>query len=410
MKQIIEGECFERFRQRYMRAARKEKSEMLSNFCQLTGCHRKHAVRLFRKREAGRPANPGKRGPKSRYDFPAVINGLRLAYKVTDQMCSVLLKGAIRHWLPAIEGKHGAFDPEVREKLLKISARTIERLLCEHKVKFPKPKTGTKPGTLKRTEIPIRQGIWDEVRPGFMESDTVAHGGETTQGQFAWSLTMTDIASHWTECRAVWHKAAEGVVSAVKEVEGAIPFELLGFDCDNGGEFINRYLVKYFTEDHPHKHILQFTRSREYHKNDNAHVEQRNWSHPRQLFFRERLDSYDLIEVMNDIYRNEFSLLRNHFYPTLKLDRKMMILSRYRRVYGDALTPYERVLASPHVPDAQKEKLRLKHAQLNPILLKEQLDAKLRKFWALARRLCRQEHQSSSDIPEALPILAQTLG
>lgn len=223
-------------------------------------------------------------------------------YKVTDQMCSRLLKGAIPHWLPAVESKHGAFDSESREKLLKVSARTIERLLCLHNIKFPKPKTGTKPGTINRTEIPIRQGIWEEERSGFMESDTVSHGGESMSGQFVWSLTMTDIASHWTENRAVWHKAAQGVVDAVKDIEKAIPFDLLGFDCDNGGEFINRYLIKYFTEDHPLKNILQFTRSREYKKNDNAHVEQRNWSHPRQLFYRERLDFYELVELMNDIY------------------------------------------------------------------------------------------------------------
>lgn len=410
MKQIIEGESFERFRQRYLRAGRPEKSRMLTYFCELTGCHRKHAVRLFRKREAGRPSNPAKRGPKSRYDYPEVVRGLKLIYKATGQMCSVLLEGAIPHWLPAIEARHGVFDAETREKLLTISARSIERLLCAHKIKFPKPKTTTKPGSIKRTEIPIRQGVWEEERPGFMESDTVSHGGESTQGQFAWSLTMTDIASHWTENRAVWHKAAQGVVDAVKDIEQAIPFNLLGFDCDNGGEFINRYLIKYFAEDHPHKNILQFTRSREYMKNDNAHVEQRNWSHPRQLFYRERLDFYQLVELMNDIYANEFSLLRNHFYPTLKLDRKVMILSRSRRVYGAAITPYERVLNSPHVPEERKKSLRILHESLNPLLLKEQLDAKLRKFWALVRKLQAQKPHALPTSHEALRGFAKTLG
>jgi len=409
MKQIIEGDCFERFRDRYLRAGRRQKSEMLTHFCELTGCHRKHATRLFGRREAGRPPNPKKRGPKSRYDFPEVIRGLKLLYKATDQMCSVLLKGAIPHWLPAIEAKHGDFEPEVREKLLKISPRTIERLLCQHKIKFPKPKCGTKPGTILRTEVPIRQGIWDEHRPGFMESDTVAHSGQSMRGQFVWSLTMTDIATHWTEIRAVWHKAAQGVVSAVQEIEQAIPFDLLGFDCDNGGEFINNYLIRYFTEDHPRKNIFQFTRSREYEKNDNAHVEQRNWSHPRQLFFRERLDFYDLTELMNDIYRNEFSLLRNHFYPTLKLDRKMMVLSRYRRIYGDPLTPYDRVLASPEVSQERKEKLAAIHTALDPLQLKEGLDAKLRRFWSLLNRLRRQPISNMQDSPEAPPNFSRTL-
>jgi hypothetical protein len=302
-------------------------------------------------------------------------------------MCSVLLVGALRHWLPALEAAHGMCDEETRAKLLSISARTTERLLCRHHVKFAKARTGTKPGTLLRTEIPIRQGIWDEDRPGFLESDTVSHGGESMQGQFAWSLTMTDIATHWTENRSVWHKAAQGVVAAVKDIEAALPFDLLGFDCDNGGEFINRYLIQHFTVNHPRKNVIQFTRSREYRKNDNAHVEQRNWSHPRQLFHRERLDAYELVAVMNDIYRHEFSLLRNHFYPTLKVGRKIVLLSRARRVYGPALTPYERVLASPHVLEARKEQLRAVHETLNPLQLKQQLDQKLRSFWALVRKL-----------------------
>jgi len=324
-------------------------------------------------------------------------------------MCSVLLKGAVVHWLPAIEARHGAFESDSKAKLLKISPRTIERLLCKYKIKFPKPKCGTKPGTMLRTEIPIRQGVWDEFRPGFMESDTVAHGGESTRGQFVWSLTMTDIATHWTEIRAVWHKAMQGVVAAVQDIESAIPFELLGFDCDNGGEFINNYLIRYFTEDHPRKNIIQFTRSREYEKNDNAHVEQRNWSHPRQLFFRERLDFYELTDLMNDIYRNEFSLLRNHFYPTLKLDRKMMILSRYRRKYGDPITPYDRVVASPFVSAERKKNLTVIHATLNPLELKERLDAKLRKFWALFNRLRRQSLTETAETPEAISVSRQIL-
>jgi hypothetical protein len=410
MKQIIDGECFERFRQRYLRAGKAEKSQMLSHFCELTECHRKHAVRLFRKRESGRPAKPGRRGPKSRYNFPEFIETLKVFYRVTDRMCSSLLKGAIPDWIKAVEKRRGNLSSEVKEKLLTVSARTIERLLCEHKAKFPKPKGGTKPGTIARTEIPVRQGIWEESQPGFMECDTVSHGGTSTEGQFVWSLTMTDIATHWTELRAIWHKAAQGVVEAVKDVESALPFELLGFDCDNGGEFINRYLIKYLTQDHPRKNVIQFTRSRPNKKNDNAHVEQRNWSHPRQVFYRERLDFYELVELMNDIYRNEFSLLRNHFYPTMKLDHKTMVLSRYRRVYGKAVTPYHRVLESDSVSAQQKEKLRLLHETLDPIDLKEKLDAKLKHFWSILKRLRSQSPCIPVTFPEAVAISKLTVG
>lgn len=390
MQRVMTGECFERFRLRYLRAGRKQKSEMLQSFCELTSCHRKHAIRLLRKREPGRPSEQQRRGRKSRYGSLEFINTLKALYRVTDRMCSVLLKGAIPLWLPAVEKHRGAVSEETREKLLQVSARTIERLLRAHKAKFPKPKCGTKPGTIKREEIPIRQGIWEERHPGFLEADTVAHCGTSLMGQFVWTLDMTDIATHWTECRAVWHKAAQGVVSAVQEIENALPFELLGFDCDNGSEFLNRYLIKHFTVDHPRKHIIQLTRSREYRKNDNAHVEQRNWSHPRQLFFRERIDFIPLVEVMNDIYRNEFSHLRNHFYPTMKLDEKVMVLSRYRRVYRGAVTPYERVMNSTDVPEARKDALRAVHETLDPITLRQELERKLRRFWRLLAALKNQ--------------------
>ena len=381
MKQALTAEGLERFRQTYLRAGKVKKGEMLNNYCELTGCHRKHAIRALRKREAGRPLNPRRRGPKSRYDFPEFIQALKVFYRVTDRMCSSLLKSAIPLWMFAVEKRQGVFSNEVKEKLHKVSSRTIERLLKEHKAKFSKPLSGTKPGTIKREQIPIRQGLWEETRPGFFEADTVAHCGTSLAGMFAWTLDMTDIATHWTECRAVWHKGAQGVVSAVNEIEEAIPFELLGFDCDNGSEFINRYLIKHFTEDHPRKHIIQFTRSRSYHKNDNAHVEQRNWSHPRQLFYRERIDIYELVDLMNDIYSNEFSLLRNHFYPTMKLDHRIMVLSRNRRIYGDPKTPYERVMMSNHVTEEQKKSLNEIHDSLDPIDLKHNLDLKLKNFW-----------------------------
>ena len=198
---------------------------------------------------------------------------------------------------------------------------------------------------------------------------------------------MTDIASHWTENRAVWHKGAQGVVREVQDIEKHLPFELQGFDCDNGGEFINRYLKKYFTEDHPRHKTFQFTRSREYKKNDNAHVEQRNWSHPRQLFGRERIDFQELIDVMNDIYRNEFSLLRNHFYPTLKLESKRRLNSRYKRFYGKPQTPYDRVMSAPSVSAAQKQQLEVLHQSLDPVVLKLALDVKLKRFWRLLKAL-----------------------
>lgn len=394
----VSDEFIERYRERYRQAGRKRKSEILGDFCEFTGWHRKSATRRLGKQPSGRPPKGKKRGRKSRYDRKAFVDALKLIYFATEQMCSKLLKGAIPHWLRWIEAEYGAFSADVREDLLRISSATIDRILKPLRVKYGKSLSGTKPGNMLRIEIPIRAGVWEEEYPGYLEADTVAHCGNSMAGQFVWSITMTDIASHWTENRAVWHKAAKGVVSAVKDIEKQLPFELRGFDCDNGGEFINRYLVQYFTKEHPRRNLIQFTRSREYRKNDNAHVEQRNWSHPRQLFGRERFDFIELVPLMNDIYRNEFSLLRNHFYPTMKLQQKVLVNSRYRRRYSEPMTPYERVMQSPVVTPEQKQTLAEIHQSLNPLALKRSLEAKLKKFWRLFHSLKKQQQKEQEKV------------
>ena len=180
---------------------------------------------------------------------------------------------------------------------------------------------------------------------------------------------MTDICTQWTECRAVWHKASPGIVAQVKDIEANMPFRLLGFDCDNGSEFLNNNLKAYFSEKKKVHVDFTWTRSRPYKKNDNAHVEQKNWTHPRQLFGRDRLDFPQLIPLMNDLYANEFSLLRNHFFPNFKLHEKVLIRSRYRRKYQQPITPYQRVLESTFVSDQKKQELRDLHTTLDPILL-----------------------------------------
>ena len=224
-----------------------------------------------------------------------------------------------------------------------------------------------------------------------MEADTVAHCGNSLAGEFVWSLTMTDINTQWTECRAVWHKGAKGVIREVSDIEDALPFTMLGFDCDCGSEFLNNYLVAYFSQEKYVRINFAFTRSRPYHKNDNAHVEQKNWTHPRALFGRDRLDEKILVSMMNDVYKNEFSLLRNHFYPNLKLQEKLRINSRYRRKYEIPRTPYKRVMEHPEIDAEKKEALELLHTTLDPIELQTQVERKVKaisnKLKALKRNL-----------------------
>lgn len=212
--------------------------------------------------------------------------------------------------------------------------------------------------------------------PGFCEADTVAHCGDSLEGSFAWSITMTDICSTWTENRAIWGKGATDVVGKVKDVEECLPFELLGFDCDNGSEFLNHHLVRYFSE-RPKEKTVQFTRSRPYHKNDNAHVEQKNWTHVRQLFGYDRFDKKIIVELMNDLYRNELSQLQNYFHPTMKLIEKRKVNSKYYKTYDTPKTPYQRLLDHPSVAPEVKQLLANTYKQLNPFTLKSQIAKKL---------------------------------
>ena len=219
------------------------------------------------------------------------------------------------------------------------------------RLKLRKGLSGTKPGSLLKNQIPIRTDNWDINKPGFIEADTVAHCGNSLAGDFIWSITMTDILTGWTENRAVWNKGAIGVNKQVKDIENRLPFELLGFDCDNGSEFLNHHLLRYFTD---RKNKVNFTRSRPYKKNDNAHVEQKNWTQVRHLFGYDRLDIKSLVEPMNDLYSNEWSLYNNFFRPSQKLIKKTKINSKYIKKYDKPKTPYERLLDSGILSEEKK--------------------------------------------------------
>ena len=361
-------------RARYRRVSKKAKARILDEFCAVCGYHRKYAIRLLnQRRRTQRRRRPGR---KPIYPSPELLCALKRLWFACDQMCSKKLKAAIPLWLPFYETTYEPLTTETQNKLLSISAATIDRLLSPVRLKHGrKGLSGTKPGSLLKNQIPIRTHHWDVSQPGFMEADTVAHCGNSLAGDFVWSLTMTDIHTTWTENRATWSKGAQGVLAQIQDVEANLPFTLQGFDCDNGSEFLNHHLVRYFTE---HPKVVSFTRSRPYKKNDNAHVEQKNWSHVRQLFGYDRFDDPRLLPLMNDLYANEWSLYQNHFCPSMKLLEKQRINSKYRKKYGAPKTPYQRVIASAQVAGEAKEHLKTVHQSLNPFILKQNIERKLR--------------------------------
>jgi hypothetical protein len=223
-------------------------------------------------------------------------------------------------------------------------------------------------------QIPIRTDNHDIDRPGFLEADTLAHCGTSMAGSFIWSITFTDIFSQWTQNCAVWNKGSTDVVREVEALEKGLPFELQGFDVDNGSEFLTFHLWRYLL-DRPRP--IPMTRSRAYRKNDQAHVEQKNWTHVRQLLGYQPLEDPQLIPLINDLYHT-WGLFHNCFCPTLKLLSKTRKGSKTLRKYSKPLTPYQRLLDSAHLTQEQKAKLRAQYHQLNPLDLKDQVEQKLK--------------------------------
>lgn len=367
-------------RKRYKRSGRKQKAKILDEFCAVCGYNRKYAIRLLKTRQQKKRRRPGR---KARYQSKALLGPLEAIWFASDQMCGKRLKAVLREWLPYYEEEHGELDDVVRGQLNALSAATIDRLLKAVRVHYPrKGLSGTKPGTLLKNQIPIKTDHWDVTQPGYVEADTVAHCGNTLAGDFVWSITLTDIFTTWTENRATWNKGADGVVRQIKGIEKGLPFEILGFDCDNGSEFLNHHLWRYFAN---RKRGVQFTRSRPYHKNDNAHVEQKNWTHVRHIFGYDRFAHPKLVGLMNDLYSHELSLYQNHFCPTMKLIEKRKVNSRYYKRYDKPKTPYQRLMACDQISQERKNKLEDQHRNLNPFALKRAIEKKLKVIFSFVQ-------------------------
>jgi len=363
---------------RYQRAGREHKSRILDEFCAICGYHRKAALRLLNRPLFGPP--PHRPGPAPTYRPQVVLPVLKTIWLATDQLCSKLLKAALPEWMDFYEQTHGPLSAQLREQLLAISPAQIDRLLRPLRLRYPRRGLSTtKPGTLLRHRIPTRAGPPDTATPGHIEADTVAHCGDTTAGNFVYSLTFTDLYSGWTELRALWNKSSAAILDHLKQIEQTVPFSFKSFHADNGSEFLNWPLYEYLTG-HPWRRV-SFTRSRAYRKNDNAHVEQKNWTHVRQLFGHDRFEHPQLVGLMNDLYTQEWSQFQNHFRPTLKLHSRDKCGSRTIRRYENPQTPYARLLKSPQISPTVKARLKAQHAQLNPFILKKNIEQKLRLFF-----------------------------
>ena len=380
-------ESLARIHGRYQRAGRPHKTRILDEFCATCDYHRKAALRLLNRPLRTAPSR--RSGPKLLYDPAEMLPVLKAVWLASDQLCSKLLRAALPQWLDHHERRGAPLPEAFKKRLLEISPAQIDRLLRPSRVQHPKKGIGaTRPGTLLRHAVPTRGGPPDTRRPGSVEADTVAHCDDSTEGDYVNSLTFTELYSGWTENRAVWNKSADAVLAQLKDLEQVVPYVMKDFHTDNGGEFLNWALHRHLSG-RPVK--MPWTRSRAYRKNDNAHCEQKNWTHVRQLMGHERFGHPQLVPLMNDLYANQWSQFTNHFKPTFKLLRREKKGGKTVRIYEKKpKSPYQRLLESPDIPETTKAKLRAQHAALDPFALKKNIEAKLKKIFTALSNLGRE--------------------
>jgi hypothetical protein len=354
------------------------KSKLLDQAQELLGYHRKAAIRALK----GPVVVRGPRiitGRPRDYEPGNLLPFLRPIWQATDYACGRRLVAMLPEWIPAYEQHERRVPGAVREKLLSASGRTLDRLLEPLRVQGA-GRCLTRPGTLLRHQIPIRGSVWDDQHPGWMEVDTVALCGGSVAGEFVWMVDGVDYATAWVEVRAMWGRGQAGTLAALQDVEESLPFALLGLDSDNGGEFINYHVMSWLQK---RARPVFMTRSRPYKKDDNAHVEQKNWTHIRQWFGYERHDNPAVVDLINQLTKGPYGQLLNYFHASLKLESKEKKDGRVRRIYGEAQTPLARVLASAQVSAGTKVRLRAEKGRLNPFALKQEVSLGLKAIAAM---------------------------
>jgi len=358
----------------YASASRADRTRILDHLCAVFSIHRKHAIRLLSNLEHSQAQPVGR--PRI-YDREAILPPLVAIWKASNLICGKRLAAILPLWAPHYrDADHHRLPVTIREQLSTISPAMIDRLLRPYRAGALKIGFATtRPGTLLRKQIPIRTNQWDETRPGFIEADTVAHCGTSMQGMFVYTVGIVDIATGWVEHRAVWGRGETGVRKVLTEIEAALPFRIRGFDSDNGGEFLNHHLVKHFLH---RKQPVDFTRSRPYNKNDNAHIEEKNWTKVRQYLGYARFEQPEIVDLLNDLYRNEWPLFHNYFLAAFKLLEKQRDGGRIIKKHDDPKTPCQRLLEHPESSRAKKQELRNIRDNLDPFELQREIKQKIR--------------------------------
>jgi hypothetical protein len=378
MSQKSKYELLEAIHSRYLKANKKGKTKIIDEFVAATGYHRKYALRILNR---GPQRIKGKRKGRTAIYRGEVKEVLENIWEICGRICSRRLHPFLPEIVKVLE-RHGEMQLEndTKKLLLQMSRATIDRCLQPARYKQPRGRSTTKPGGLLKAAIPIRTYTpWDEQTPGFMEIDLVAHCGESVAGQYLNTLTCTDIATGWTECLVLHHRSKHQVHQAIQVMQKQLPFALLGIDSDNGSEFINDLLYGYCQQKE-----ITFTRSRPYKKNDQAHVEQKNWSIVRRTVGYDRWETEQEYSLLDYVY-SSLRLYVNFFQPVLKLVGKHREGSKTIKRYDTAQTPYQRVLDSESIAVEIKARLVNQYVQLNPVQLRQDIDQKVALLWKITR-------------------------
>lgn len=374
-------ELIEVMQPRYLKASKTEKKIILDEFTSATGYHRKHAIRALKNQVQVQNHLKGKTKTYKTIYRGEVVQGLEQIWEIYGRICSKRLQPILPEAIKVLERcQEIELSKETKELLLKISSASIDRCLRPVRIKSPHGLSTTKPGSLLKNMIPVRTFTeWDTERTGFMEIDLVAHCGNTTEGQYLNTLTCTDLSTGWTDVTALPHRSQQAVSEAIHHMRQRLPFPLLGIDSDNGSEFINDLLYRYCLDEQ-----ITFTRSRPYKKNDQAHVEQKNWSVVRREVGYDRWETQQELALLESIY-GDLRLYINFFQPSFKLIAKERIGNKTIKRYDTAKTPYQRVLERKDISLEAKARLMNLYVQLNPAELRRHIDQKTAKLWKLSR-------------------------
>lgn len=374
-------ELLEAIRPRYLKARKAEKQKMLDEFTAATGYHRKYAIRVLKNQVQVQNRHKGKTKIYKAIYRGEVVQALEQIWEIYGCICSKRLQPFLPEAIKVLERcDEIGLSEETKALLLKISSASIDRCLRPIRIKSSHGLSTTKPGNLLKNLIPVRTFTeWDEEQPGFLEIDLVAHCGNTTEGQFLNTLTCTDLCTGWMALGALRQRSQQAVCEAIHQVRQRLPFPLLGIDSDNGSEFINDLLYRYCLDEQ-----ITFTRSRPYQKNDQAHVEQKNWSVVRHTVGYDRWETEQECLLLESIYV-DLELYINFFQPSFKLIAKDRLGNQTLKRYDTAKTPYQRVLERQDISLEAKARLVNLYLQLNPAELRRRIDQKIAVLWKISR-------------------------